>query len=92
MTSELDFKTRQEMGKNIKKGSQGRNRRSRGKSPERANRTDRGNSPDRGNNPEREVGVGFMMGGTHVVYLRPAHVDVLQKPSEYYKVIILQLK
>ena len=53
MTSELDFKTRQEMGKNIKKGSQGRNRRSRGKSPERANRTDRGNSPDRGNRTGR---------------------------------------
>ena len=29
--------------------------------------------------------------GAHV-YLWPIHVDVWQKPSQYYKVIILQLK
>ena len=39
----------------------------------------------------REVGGGFRMGGAHV-YLRPINVDVWQKPSQYYKVIILQLK
>ena len=31
------------------------------------------------------------MKGTHV-YLWPIHIDVWQKPSQYYKVIILQLK
>ena len=36
-------------------------------------------------------GRGFRMGGTRV-YLRPIHVDVWQKPSQYYKAIILQLK
>ena len=35
-------------------------------------------------------GRGFRMGGTHV-YLWPIHVDVWQKPSQYYKVIIFQL-
>ena len=36
-------------------------------------------------------GGGFRMGGTHV-YLWPIHVDVWQKPSQYYKAIILQFK
>ena len=31
------------------------------------------------------------MKGTHV-YLWPIHIDVWQKPSQYYKVIILQFK
>ena len=39
----------------------------------------------------RELGGGFRMGGTHV-YLWPIHADVWQKPSQYCKVIILQLK
>ena len=39
----------------------------------------------------REVGVGFRIGGTHV-YLWLIHVDVCQKPSQYCKVIIFQLK
>ena len=34
---------------------------------------------------------GSGLGGTHV-YLWPFHVDVWQKPSQYCKVIILQLK
>ena len=34
---------------------------------------------------------GVQNGGTHV-YLWPIHVDVWQKPSQYCKVIILQLK
>ena len=34
---------------------------------------------------------GFSMRGTHV-YLWLTHVDVWQKPSQYCKVIILQLK
>ena len=46
-------------------------------------------------NPEGLGGVGggrgVQDGGTHV-YLWPIHVDVWQKPSQYYKVIILQLK
>ena len=37
-----------------------------------------------------EVGGGFRIGGTHV-YQWPIHVDVWQKPSQYCKVIILQL-
>ena len=40
---------------------------------------------------EREVGGRFMREGTYV-YLRLVHVDVWQKPTQYYKVIILQLK
>ena len=36
-------------------------------------------------------GRGLRMGRTHV-YLWPVYVDVWQKPSQYYKVIILQLK
>ena len=36
-------------------------------------------------------GRGFRMGGTHV-HLWLIHVDVWQKPSQYYKVIILQFK
>ena len=40
----------------------------------------------------REVGGGaFRLRGTHV-YLWPIHVDVWQKPSQYCKVITLQLK
>ena len=39
----------------------------------------------------REVGGGFKKEGTHV-YLWLTHVDVWQKPSQYCKVIILQLK
>ena len=39
----------------------------------------------------REVGVGFKMWGMHV-YLWPIHADVWQKPSQYCKVSILQLK
>ena len=34
---------------------------------------------------------GFRREGTRV-YLWPIHTDVWQKPSQYYKVIILQLK
>ena len=45
-------------------------------------------------NPEGQGGEGggewFRMGATHV-YLWPVHVDVWQKPSQYCKVIILQL-
>ena len=37
------------------------------------------------------VGRGFRSEGTHVC-LWPIHVDVWQKPSQYCKVIILQLK
>ena len=36
-------------------------------------------------------GRGFWMGGPHV-HLWLIHVDVWQKPSQYYKVIILQFK
>ena len=36
----------------------------------------------------REVGGSFRMGGTHVYLI---HVDVWQKPSQYCKVVILQL-
>ena len=36
-------------------------------------------------------GCGFQDGGTHVLPWL-AHVDVWQKPPQYYKVIILQLK
>ena len=38
----------------------------------------------------RVMGGGFRMVGTHV-YLWPTHVDAWQKPSQYCKVIILQL-
>ena len=38
-----------------------------------------------------DVGVGFRRWGTHV-YPWLIHVDVLQKASQYCKVIILQLK
>ena len=37
------------------------------------------------------VGGEFRLGRTHV-YLWPIHVDVWQKPSQYCKVVILQLK
>ena len=37
------------------------------------------------------MGGGVQDRGTQI-YLRPIHVDVWQKPSRYYKVIILQLK
>ena len=37
------------------------------------------------------MGEGFRIRGTHV-YLWPIHANVWQKPSQYYKVIILQLK
>ena len=40
--------------------------------------------------PGEEGGV-FRIGGTHV-YLWPIHVDVWQKPPQYCRVIILQLK
>ena len=40
---------------------------------------------------EEEGGKGFRMGGTHVC-LWLIHVDIWQKPSLYFKVIILQLK
>ena len=39
----------------------------------------------------REVRGGFRMEGIYV-YLGPIHIDVWQKPSQYCKVIILQLK
>ena len=39
----------------------------------------------------REVGGGFRIRGTHV-YLWTIHVGVWQKPSQYCKVIIHQLK
>ena len=39
----------------------------------------------------RKVGGRVQDGGTHV-YMWPIHVDVWQKASQYYKVIILQLK
>ena len=39
----------------------------------------------------REVGEGFRGEGTRVC-LRPIHVDVWQRQSQYCKVIILQLK
>ena len=39
----------------------------------------------------REVGGGLRREGTRIC-LWPIHVDVWQKPSQYYKVIILQLK
>jgi len=39
----------------------------------------------------REMGGGLRIGGTPV-YLWLIHVDVWQKPSQYCKVIILQLK
>ena len=39
----------------------------------------------------REGEVGFRTWGTYV-HLWLIHVDVWQKPSQYYKVIILQLK
>ena len=39
----------------------------------------------------REAGGGFRMGWTHI-YLWPIHADVWQKPSQYFKVIILQLR
>ena len=46
-------------------------------------------------NPEdrvgRVVGGGFRTGETHV-YSWPIHVDVWQNPSQYCKVIVLQLK
>ena len=38
----------------------------------------------------RELWGRFKMGGTHV-YLWLIHVDVWQKPSQYFKLIILQL-
>ena len=38
-----------------------------------------------------DKGGGFRMGGTHKS-LWPIHVDVWQKPTQYCKVIILQLK
>ena len=38
-----------------------------------------------------EVGGGFRVGGTHA-YLWQIHADVWQKPSQYCKVIIFQLK
>ena len=38
-----------------------------------------------------EVRGGFRMEGTHV-YLWPIYTDVWQKPSQYCKVIFLQLK
>ena len=38
-----------------------------------------------------EVGERFKRRGTYV-YLRLIHVDIWQKPTEYYKTIILQLK
>ena len=37
-------------------------------------------------------GRGLQDGGTTYVYLWLTHVDVWQKPSQYCKVIILQLK
>ena len=37
------------------------------------------------------VGGGFQRVGTHIC-LWPIHVDVRQKPSQYCKVVILQLK
>ena len=40
---------------------------------------------------EREVGGRFTREGTYV-YLRLVHVDVWQKPTQYYKVIILKFK
>ena len=46
------------------------------------------------NNPKGqggESGRGVQDGGTHV-YLWPIHVDVRQKPSQYCRVIIFQLK
>ena len=47
------------------------------------------------NNPEgwggEGGGRGFRMGGTHVI-LWQIHVDVWQKPSQFSKVIILQLR
>ena len=43
------------------------------------------------NGAGRKVGGGFWMRGTHV-FPRLIHVDVWQKPPQYYKVIILQLK
>ena len=39
---------------------------------------------------EEGGGKGVQDGGTHV-YLWPIHVDVRQKPSQYCKVVILQL-
>jgi len=39
----------------------------------------------------KEVGEGLRMWGTHA-YLWPIHDDVWQKPSQYCKVIALQLK
>ena len=39
----------------------------------------------------REVEVGVQEGGAHL-YLWLIHVDVWQRPSQYCKVIILQLK
>ena len=39
----------------------------------------------------REVGGGFRIGGTYV-HLWLIHVYVWQKPPQYYKVIICQLK
>ena len=39
----------------------------------------------------REVEGGYKREGTYV-YLRPIHVDVQQKSSQYCKAIILQLK
>ena len=40
---------------------------------------------------ERDLGGRFKREGTYV-YLRLIHVDVLQKSTQYYKAIILQLK
>ena len=40
---------------------------------------------------EWEVGGRFKREGTYV-YLRLIHVDVWQKPTQYYKAIILRLK
>ena len=40
---------------------------------------------------ERDLGEGFSGEGTYV-YLSLIHADVWQKPTQYYKVIILQLK
>ena len=39
----------------------------------------------------REMGGGFKSEGTYV-YLWLIHVDIWQKPTQYHKVIILQLK
>ena len=39
-----------------------------------------------------EMWVGAVQNGSIFVHLWLIHVDVWQKPSQYYKVIILQLK